>query len=118
MKKFNELPVTEQAYVIISVMTGSWLYNALHPQITEEKWCTNFVNHWRQDEGIGVVERFDEYLRQDYIDDCKCILSLMNLNDFKVVPPSAVDMWTKEEIDDFLVNYGPHWLTHYKKVRE
>lgn len=119
MKKFNTLPVKEQAYIIVSVIAGSWLYNALYPQIEEdEEFYTKFVNEWRYNEGVGDVKRFDEYLKWSDVEDCKLILFKMDLNGFDVVEPSAVDRWTDEEIDDFLVNYGPHWLQNYNKARE
>lgn len=41
----KELPcVKDQAYYIMVGVSGSWLYEALHPRCEDEKWCVQFVS--------------------------------------------------------------------------
>jgi hypothetical protein len=47
--KLQDLSIKWQAYFIIVGLNGSWLYNALYPQIEEEWFCAKIVENFLND---------------------------------------------------------------------
>jgi hypothetical protein len=62
MKRFNDLSVFQKAYIIVTVYGGSWLYNTLSDLLQEEDFCSELVSQWKKEEGVGDIERFEEYM--------------------------------------------------------
>jgi len=56
---YKNIPcVKDKAYFIIVGMNGSWLYDALYPQIEDEEFCQR------------IVDKFEGDFGDEYIPDC------------------------------------------------
>lgn len=69
MKLINIPCVKDQAYYIMIGLSGSWLWNACHPQSDDLEWCKQFVQHFDDDCGLEYQDNYTHRSIQMMIDD-------------------------------------------------
>lgn len=61
--------IKEQAYLIVVGLTGSWMYNATHVELEDEKYCQRIVDQFWSDYGDSSLGDVAMYAR-DTISRC------------------------------------------------
>lgn len=69
---YKDIPcIKDKAYFIIVGMNGSWLYDALYPQIKDEEFCKRIVVNFESDFGDDdeyIPESVKQYINDSYDD--------------------------------------------------